>query len=449
MEPSSRRNKKQSTPWTNVATLLCLMLPISLFVFFALHKLDTHETLSQSTKTFQTVTSTTPVPVHGSDKGSTHADDHPKPVQHQLPPDAHVVPTGNVPRNPEPVLPSLQRVPNPPQLSPNAYVTLISGIDKKFRYRGFLYNALIMKKALHELGSTADFVAMIGYSDNDTAPFQADMDLLRSKGIITYELPRLLDWRHKLGFAEMALLKITPYSFTQYKKIQFFDGDVMPTRSMDCFFHLQRNTFTIGAVSPLNSGWFLAVPDKEAFDEMRRKAVWRLERDWDVVQGWAEKMPKGLTYRARRRDAPGEDCVEWLFNGADMDQGLFTHYFVINHGNAMLIDTVLQEARVYAKGLLTQRDIDEPMKDALKCCNGLIPTSHYAHFTGHSKPWLSKDLVHLKPSSNNKDLVTWKKHLDGLGLEVNSSTISKLKLVPPLGYFNNNFPKGGFKKINA
>eukprot|EP00601_Ochromonadales_sp_CCMP2298_P010905 CAMPEP_0173250210 /NCGR_PEP_ID=MMETSP1142-20121109/19458_1 /TAXON_ID=483371 /ORGANISM="non described non described, Strain CCMP2298" /LENGTH=431 /DNA_ID=CAMNT_0014182943 /DNA_START=88 /DNA_END=1379 /DNA_ORIENTATION=- len=427
---SSRRHKKQSAPWTNIATLVCLLLPISLFAFFALHKLDTYETLSRSTKTFKTTTTTKNFE-QISGKGAEQSTS--KLEQPQPPLGTHVVPA-----TPEPVPPLKpgQKVPNPAQQSPNAYVTLISGIDKKFRYRGFLYNALIMKKALHELGSSADFVAMIGYSDNDTAPFQADMDLLRSKGIITYELPRLLDWRHKLGFAEMALLKITPYSFTQYQKIQFFDGDVMPTHNMDCFFQLQRNTFTIGAVSPLNSGWYLALPDAAAFAEMRRKAVWRLERDWDTVQGWAEKMPKGLTYRG------GRPCVKWLFNGADMDQGLFAHYFVINHGNAMMIDTDLREARVYAKGLLHEKDKDEPMKNALKCCNGLIPTYHYAHFTGRSKPWLQEDLVHLKAKRGNANLLTWRKHLDGLGLDVNSSTISKLKLVPPLGYFNSNFPKG-------
>eukprot|EP01035_Chromulina_nebulosa_P055048 gene55048-75428_t len=44
-----------------------------------------------------------------------------------------------------------------------AYVTLLSGIDKSLRYRGFLYNALIIKRALNQLGSTADFITLIGY----------------------------------------------------------------------------------------------------------------------------------------------------------------------------------------------------------------------------------------------------------------------------------------------
>ena len=60
-------------------------------------------------------------------------------------------------------------------------------------------------------------------------------------------------------------------SFTTYKRIQFFDGDVMPLKNMDCFFNLDVNTFTIGAVSPLNSGWYVAIPDNEAFLYMREK----------------------------------------------------------------------------------------------------------------------------------------------------------------------------------
>jgi len=34
---------------------------------------------------------------------------------------------------------------------------------------------------------------------------------------------------------------------------------------MDCLFELDLNTFTAGAVSPLNSGWYLAIPDLDAY----------------------------------------------------------------------------------------------------------------------------------------------------------------------------------------
>lgn len=322
-----------------------------------------------------------------------------------------------------------------PQLSENAYVTLISGLDTNYYYRGYLYNALIMKKALKTLGSTADFIAMIGYSDSNTEPYESDMELLRRNGIITYALPRLLKTRHKLGFAEMALLKITPYSFIQYKRIQFLDGDVMPTRNMDCFFNLDYNTFTIGAVSPLNSGWFLGIPDIKAYNYMKERALWRLGRDWDSSNGWKEKMPKSLTFRG------GKPCTKWEFNGADMDQGLFTHYFIINHGNAILIDTELHKARVFTYGIINKKDEIVTMNTILKCCDGVIPTSHFIHFTGRSKPWLNRDLG----NSPGRNIVIWRTYLDSLELPtVNSSTIVRMNFKPPLGYFNANFPKGGY-----
>jgi hypothetical protein len=51
---------------------------------------------------------------------------------------------------------------NRKQNSKFAYVTLLSGIDSSFKYRGFLYNLLIMKRALLQAGSVADFIALIG-----------------------------------------------------------------------------------------------------------------------------------------------------------------------------------------------------------------------------------------------------------------------------------------------
>ena len=334
---------------------------------------------------------------------------------------------------------------NPKQNSPNAYVTLIAGIDTRFKYRGFLYNAIIMLRALRQKGSTADFVAMLGFGETTQEAidkFRPDIDLLKKHGIIVHVLPRLIHDSHALNFAEMALLKITPYSMTQYSRVQFFDGDVMPTKNMDCFFKLKANTFTLGAVSPLNSGWFLALPSQEAFDYMREKAVWRLSRDWDKVNGWKEPMPKGMTYRG------GRPVKEWEFNGADMDQGLFTHYFVINFGNAVLIDTVTSKAKQYEKGVLYQSPRELSIQQATSTCSqGTNPVQYYAHFTGRSKPWVV-DLKE-KPVRKGSNLDAWLHHLDALALPVNSKNLGELNLGSPLGYFNARFPKGGYTSKNG
>jgi alpha-N-acetylglucosamine transferase len=128
-----------------------------------------------------------------------------------------------------------------------------------------------MKRALNDQGSTADFIAMVAFKDTNTDAYERDMDLLRSHGIIVLYLKRLLDSSTPLLFAEMALLKVTPWSFVEYERIQFLDGDVMPTKNMDCYFQLGHNSFTIGAVSPLNSGWFLVKPNVEDYNYLIQK----------------------------------------------------------------------------------------------------------------------------------------------------------------------------------
>jgi hypothetical protein len=324
--------------------------------------------------------------------------------------------------------------------SKHAYVTLLSGIDTSYKYRGFLYNALIMKKSLQDSGSVADFIVMVAYSNpNAIAPYQADMKLLENAGIKIHVLPRLLDNSQKLGFAEMALLKITPFSFVDYSRVQFFDGDVMPLQNMDCFFSLDRNAYTVGAVSPLNSGWYMAIPSMQAYDDMKQKALWRLGRDWDKTNGWGQQMPPGMLLRGGKNP-----CKNWEFNGGDMDQGLFTHYLVLNHGNVMLIDTDTKRVRVFEKGFLSAPDTKTTAKEALSCCSGKVPTELFAHFTGRSKPWMmdSKTLSGARPGSN---LHRWKEYLDVLRLPVNSTNIATLGYGSPLGFWNANFPKGGFK----
>lgn len=150
-------------------------------------------------------------------------------------------------------------LPNPPQTSKFCYVTMLSGIDTSYKYRGFLYNTIIMKKSLDGFGSKADMIVLIGYTNQEEKSlFIDDINLLKKNKIRIYELERLLSPDTPFdSFSEMALLKITPYSFISYEKFQFLDGDIMPIASLDCFFEYNNNVFTIGTASPLNSGWLL------------------------------------------------------------------------------------------------------------------------------------------------------------------------------------------------
>eukprot|EP01041_Mallomonas_annulata_P009407 gene9407-19521_t len=301
-----------------------------------------------------------------------------------------------------------------------AYVTLLHGIDSTFRYRGFLYNTLIMKQALSKLGSTADFIALVGFRENEmnaTNIYYEDLQLLLANNVQIFYLPRLID-ASKVTFAEMALLKVLPWSFIQYDRIQYLDGDVMPIKNMDCYFKLDINTFNSGSASPLNSGWYLAIPNVQNFEILKTKAIGRLQNKWNIKTGWGEIMPNGLTFR------DGRPVIGWNFNGASLDQGLLTHYYVINYGNVMLLDNDI--ARKYEHGL-ESNSIE--LDIALECCGGRIPTDSFVHFTGRNKPWL-KDLK----NPSNKQLKLWARHLDSLKLSINSSNVNNLQLKPPLAF---------------
>lgn len=312
-----------------------------------------------------------------------------------------------------------------PPNSKYAYVTLIHGIDESFKYRGYLYNVMIMKTALASYGSTADFIVLLGFTqDGDRTPFQSDIDKLKEIGIRIYYLPRLVD-TPKVHFGEMALLKVTPWSFTQYEKVQFFDGDIMPKSNMDCYFELEQNTFNVGNASPLNSGWYLAITNIQDYENLKAMAVKRLTERWDEVKGWGGVPPAEWLHNARGKHI----FAKWTFNGASLDQGLLTHYFVVNNGRVMLINGPNSAKKYSGEGR------DGKSISYAKFCNGKPPTSVFAHFTGKSKPWLND----IRTARRGSPLETWGKFLDGLRLpNVNTSNIHTQALKPPLGYFHPN-----------
>jgi hypothetical protein len=204
-------------------------------------------------------------------------------------------------------------------------------------------------------------------------------------------------------------------SILQYDKIQYFDGDILPTKNMDCFFKLGINSFNTGNASPVNSGWFLAVPDTSFYDYLRQKAIWRLENKWDEVNGWNEPVPK-------------DPVGKWSFNGASLDQGLITHCFVLNNGSVQLFDVT--HASIYTANYKVNK---VKLSSALSCCDGKAPVEFFIHFTGMSKPWLAKNA-----KSNEPNVRKWLEELDKLHLPVNSATVYSGSLKSPLGYWHPN-----------
>jgi hypothetical protein len=308
-----------------------------------------------------------------------------------------------------------------------AYVTLMHGVDESLKYRGFLFSAIIMKTILSREGSQADFLVMVGFSRNsvDKRIFDSDAALLERFGLKIIYLPRLVPNVDKVSFAEMALLKITPWSMLEYERVQYFDGDIMPSRSLDTFFGLEMNAFNTGKASPVNSGWFLAVPNMQTYEYLKSKAITRLLTPWNEEFGWNERIPADMRFRGDK----GSFVKKWTFNGASLDQGLLTHTLVINNGSVVLFD--INFATVYAAQYRATR---VRLGQALTCCGGESPVNYFDHFTGMSKPWLEKNI-----KSGDASVLRWLHELDSLNLPINSSNIHLGGgLKSPLGYWHPN-----------
>jgi len=288
------------------------------------------------------------------------------------------------------------------------------------------------RKSLLTLGSTADFIVMLGFTtlgdSLDYSLYKSDLALLEDIGIRLLYLPRLRAEHRKVSFTEMALLKITPWNLEEYDKLQFFDGDILPLKSMDNFFKYNIPTFNSGNASPLNSGWFLMIPNKNLYEKMYERALNRTMYPWSEKQGWGTPMPGGVYYRG------GIKKVEkWNFNGASLDQGLLFYTYAVNNVNydtsVVIIDDIKGEAIKYLKGNKQIIKLDVLFQNS----DGVSPISSFAHFTGRSKPWLQNlDKTKAKP------LIMWKKLLDNLRLPINSTNYRLLGTKPPLGFFASN-----------
>ena len=203
--------------------------------------------------------------------------------------------------------------------------------------------------------------------------------------------------------------------------------------------------YIVGAVSPLNSGWYLAIPDINVFNYLKNKALWRLGCDWDEEFGWKEDLKNfDLNFRGGNKR-----CTKWNFNGADMDQGLFTHYFILNYGQTFLIDTDLHTVRHFEKGLKYEHDSSSSSRkiieeNLINSC--FVPTSFFIHFTGRSKPWLTEKKQGDLKNRRYPNLELWMGLLDELKLPINSTSMQLLNLGSPLGYFNGDMNKKKFEK---
>ncbi|CAB9516111.1 expressed unknown protein [Seminavis robusta] len=225
-----------------------------------------------------------------------------------------------------------------PTTSPYAYVLMCWSVNprKSYSYRGYIANMAITAKILRTHGSTADIVAVFRLDNSvihETLP-QEDENLLRAMNISIRYLPQETPDFSRRRYS-MFFHKFYAFGMTEYRRVFFLDGDIMPMTNLDYMFQLsdddgpnamfKPNVIIAGIMEPCNTGFFIVEPTKEAYNHAQNliRANWAtagLLKEFDMQNGWGHPFVNGDHWENNL-----ETGVKWDFMNGWSDQGLHYH----------------------------------------------------------------------------------------------------------------------------
>jgi hypothetical protein len=247
--------------------------------------------------------------------------------------------------------------------APYAYAFVIGGCDpQRPSYRNYIYDILISSHILRQRGSNADVVAffqMSFHSNATTLPAQ-DIRLLTAMQVKIKYIPKSRDE----SFYRVMLDKFRILALTEYRRVLFLDGDVVPLVNLDYLFELSdpadtstptvlmENVVVAGSQEPANGGFFMLAPHAGALQQINRIIQTReehsrnnkhtsnnndnkslpkesrkqkLDKHFDPVQGWGHAIDP-TTGDAGWVTNGRPAGTNWTFWAAFADQGLLYHY---------------------------------------------------------------------------------------------------------------------------
>ena len=221
-----------------------------------------------------------------------------------------------------------------------AYVWIIGGVhEDRPAYKGFLWTILISANILRKVGSTEDlwiYVRLSPDSKLDDLPSE-DRRLLEAMGIniVLLEKPR------NESFAQLVYDKFLTINMTDYKRVIFMDGDMIPMTNLDYYFHLSDPEYTdlptelksnfimASKGEPCNTGMFMVTPSKEAFDEYNKIIRDQLEIAktldypyFDKRRGWGHNFIEAKDWW----EAVSKTSKKWSYHASHSDQGLMYQF---------------------------------------------------------------------------------------------------------------------------
>lgn len=289
--------------------------------------------------------------------------------------------------------------------SPFAYAFVIGGCDPDNppTYQDYLFNIAIAAKILREVNSTADVVALFQMAQDvpvgTTLP-RRDLRLLHALGVFVYYIPQ--QFTGQQSFYRTQLDKFRILGLTQYERVLFMDGDVLPVGNLDLLFELsvngtlQENVVVRGYFEPANGGFFLIKPG--ALEEIQQVIAWREETasqlpypHFDPDIGWGQQLTTPwLAYK--------KQGTNWTFLAAFADQGLL-YYYTLYHQKSVsffLRDGTAENWQYTLDGTVKLRNEVSLLDFSVTGISAIpgrhrnykFPLNSFIHFSGATKPWM-------------------------------------------------------------
>jgi lipopolysaccharide biosynthesis glycosyltransferase len=348
-----------------------------------------------------------------------------------------------------------------------AYAFLIGGCNvggSNAHYRGFLYNVLVATQILREEGSTADFIILIQISSKSAARHLPTHEetWLQSLGIRIIYIPKSPNLE---TFYDLQMQKFLVFNLTEYRRVLYMDGDVMPITNLDYLFRLSDDggplkevVIVAGNTEPAHGGFFLIAPEQGEYEKIQKiirlheeKARYLKGHKFDVELGWGHRIVHPDQWKSRK-----ENGTEWTFHGAFADQGLLYHYAKYVKKNVSILYNQTYGIENYSQaedGTVSMDILDYSIfpkdrafrfHDDIACEKFLCD---FIHFVGKNKPWLNhpKDVMNGIANAKAKNSLnyikaqqTWFKTL----FQLNTALSMELDFrnwdaggKPPLGLF--------------
>lgn len=290
-----------------------------------------------------------------------------------------------------------------------AYAYLVAGCHPGHptSYRGYLYNIAVSKYLLAQYHSNADVVVMIRMhidSDHTILPPE-DEAILTKLGVIVQYLPKpLADNFHTAMMDKFRILNMTNYT-----RVLYLDGDVMPINNLDYMFAksvgsnatLEENVVLAYNNEPAQGGFFMLRPDAHDFETISNIILQREQGGFtfDQDMGYGHKIVPPDEWESFKKTG-----TKWDFYGAYTDQGLLYHWVKYVKKKVTIIRS--NYVKTYNQDesgnvqLIRQQSGDDVFSDVVRYgkmtfymhngVHNVFPYKDYKHFVEATKPWLKR-----------------------------------------------------------